>query len=145
MLVFLELTTSGADDLLGGIGQAVRLILAFVIVIFLAYYVTRFLGASGRLGRVKGSNLRILEGLSVGQQNNVQLVRAGKRYFLLGVSKERVTLLTELGEDDIDATVYEQAQASPALPFDKVLGRLYKPRTPKEEEEANDDDACQDR
>jgi len=139
-LVFLEAAAGGTSDLLGGIGQAVRLILAFVIVIFLAYYVTRFLGASGRLGRVKGSNLRVLEGTGVGQQSNVQLVRAGKRYFLLGVSKERVTLLAELGEDDIDASLYAQPQASSALPFDKVLGRLYKPRTPKEGEEANNDE-----
>ena len=138
-LVLLNADAGSTPDLLGGIGQAVRLILAFVIVIFLAYYVTRFLGASGRLGKAKRNNLRVLEALGIGQQSNVQLVRAGKRYFLLGVSKERVTLLAELGEDDLDASLYEQVSAAPALPFDKVLGRLTKPRAPEEGEEAKDD------
>ena len=133
-------TVPGGTDILGTIGQLVRLVAAFVIVLFLAYYITRFLGASGRLSRARGANIKVLEATSVGQAGSVQLVRVGQKVLLLGVTKEHISVLTEMTEDELDVSIYTPSPA-PALPFDKVLGRLYKPRALKAEgEEAKDDE-----
>jgi len=121
------------------LGQLIRIILAFAVVLLLAYYATRFLGASGRLSRARKPNLRVLEAITISQQNSVQLVRAGSKHLLLGVSKERVTLLAELDETELDVSQYAQT-AAPVPPFEKVLGKLMKPRAAGADvEEAKDD------
>jgi len=85
----------------------------------LAYYATRFFTAKAR-GTPYG-NLKVIEGLGVGQQGNVLLVKAGKKYILIGVTKERITFLAELGEGDLNLN----EPAAPAK-FESYLKKFMK-------------------
>jgi flagellar protein FliO/FliZ len=66
----------------------------------LAYYTTRWV-ASARFGRLGKRNLEIVESIGVGTQAYVHLVRVGKKYALVGVTRTQVSPLYELNEDDI--------------------------------------------
>jgi flagellar biogenesis protein FliO len=76
-------------------------------------------GAGGR----ESCNLAIVESISVGGQAVVRLVRAGDTYLVIGVTKERVTLL---GEVDKEQIVEQKAPDLTGLntPFSKVLSRF---------------------
>ena len=80
-------------------GRSFVYLLIFIALMALAYYATRYFTSKMR-GTPYG-NLKVVEGLGVGQHGNVLLVKAGKKYILIGVTKEKITFLTELGEEDL--------------------------------------------
>ena len=84
------------------VGRFLYVLLLIVFVALLAYYSTRLLGrARGGIVRSGKKNLEVLESVGVGAQSMVQIVRAGSRYLLIGVTKERVTLLIQLEESEL--------------------------------------------
>ena len=104
-------------DLAWGI---VRAILVTAFVALLAYYSVKMMGlARGRRGLGNG-NLNVVESIMVGQQSMVQLVRAGEKYLVIGVTRERVTLLAELDE------ISEPEE--PEVPFSSILNRFIQPK-----------------
>jgi len=107
-------------------------LLALVFVLFLAYYATRITGR-GRGGRLqKTRNLRTVEVLGVNPHTTVQLIKAGDKYFVVGVSRQG---LTPLGEVDADSIVVDEplTHTRGENPFDKYLSRFTKKKdeTPK--------------
>jgi len=57
---------------------------------------------SAKVRGFSGGNLKVMEGVGVGQNGSVLLVKAGRKFILIGVTKDRVTYLTELDEADIE-------------------------------------------
>ncbi|MBF0623804.1 MAG: flagellar biosynthetic protein FliO [Magnetococcales bacterium] len=53
--------------------------------------------------RIGGGPVRLLGGRNLGPGVGVRLVRVGSRAWLIGVTKERVSLLAELGEQELQA------------------------------------------
>lgn len=86
---------------------------------FLAFYVTRFL--SVKIRGYSGGNIKVIEGIGVGNNGSVVLIKAGSKFVLLGVTKERVSYLTELESSDIEAV--QQAQPKK---FETYLSNLLK-------------------
>ncbi len=86
-------------DLMGLLGGLV----VIGLVLFGAYFFTRWAGqrlsAGGVLGG-SGRRLRVLDRTALGRDQNLLVVQAGERYFLLGSSPTGVTLLTELSREE---------------------------------------------
>lgn len=126
-----------------GIGQLFSLILILVFVLVLAYYATRFMGST-RAFRKGTGNLEIIEGLSIGPHQCIQIIRAGASYFIVAISKDKVEFLTEIEKDTLD--LMPKATDVAKLPFEKYLSR-YMPQnqqtpteTPREGIPADEDD-----
>jgi flagellar biogenesis protein FliO len=113
----------------GMIWPMIRFFAATGLVAILAYYATRRLtGARGRLRRSNGGgNLELIESVNVAGQAVVQIVKAGEKYLVLGVTKENITMLTEV-EQITEAEIIENAPS----PFGKIFSRFI---TPKDETE----------
>ncbi|MCL2216344.1 MAG: flagellar biosynthetic protein FliO [Defluviitaleaceae bacterium] len=106
-------------------GLFFRIILVTAFVALLAYFVTKLIASRGRAGGwVKSGNLKIIESMAVGAQSMVHLIKAGEKYLVIGVSKERgVTLLTELSKEEVDEpTLPEQGMEN--LPFNKIFQKF---------------------
>lgn len=82
------------------LGQLLFFIIAFMCVLFLSIYVTKLVATSSYL-KSSNKNIKILESIGVGYQNSVQLLKVGRKYVLIGNTKENITLLLDLKEDDI--------------------------------------------
>lgn len=70
------------------------------------------------------TNIKIIEATMVGPQKNLQLVKVGQEYLLIGVTKDRITFIKEIDKDSIKvdtATKMEQG-----IPFSKHLEDLIK-------------------
>ncbi len=104
-LIFLNNSlSSGWPRDFGIIGQLLNLFILFGIVLFLgvlAIYFTRWI-ATLRNVRNTTKNINILEVISVGYQNTIQLVKVGNKFILIGVSKNEIVFLTEIKECDIN-------------------------------------------
>lgn len=115
----------------GSFGSFFYILFVFFVIVLVCWLLLKLTGASKRRGLTAG-NLQLKESIFIGQQNMVQLVRAGDKYLVLGVSKERVTVLVELSED-----VIKEAEDMPPMStsFNKVLERFLPPK-----DEDNDGD-----
>lgn len=79
-------------QLLGAIG-------VFLFVLVLAYFVTRWIGNYQKV-QTKDRNMQIIEGLRVGNNKYIQLVKVADEYLLVGIGKDRVEFLTKLSEEN---------------------------------------------
>ena len=107
-----------------------RFIGATIFVSLLAYYVLRLMGGARvrQFGRTRG-NLQLIDSISIGVGTAIQIVKAGEKYLVISVSKERVTLLTEI--EDLELSEENEQGFDPSqVPFGTILARFMKPKDP---------------
>ncbi len=80
--------------------QLLGLVLLLVIILFAAYYTSRFIGKM-KLGQLKNSNFDVIDSYRISQGKLLQIVKIGKKYIVISVGKENVNYITELQEADL--------------------------------------------
>ena len=66
----------------------------------LAYWFTKFVLGKRRFGMQKDQKLSVLATIGVGRSQRIAVLRAGKRYFLLGLTEQNITKISELTEEE---------------------------------------------
>ena len=87
----------------GGIKSIMKLIgliILCILIIAASYYTTKFVGKRQIQGGSK-SNIKSIDVFRITPNKYLQIVEVGKRYFCIAVTKESVTLISELSEDDL--------------------------------------------
>ena len=84
-----------------GAAQFLTVLLIFFIVLALTYFTTRFVGKYQKLQDTY-RNFEAVETYRVTGNKYLQLVRVGKRYFIIAIGKDEISLMAELKEDEID-------------------------------------------
>lgn len=80
---------------LSTIAYVLSLLAVFAVIFFMAYVATKFLG--GRFNaRISGHGGRVLENLPLGPNRSVCIIEMADRVFLLGVTDQSITLLSEI-------------------------------------------------
>ena len=124
---------------LAAIAQLLWFLLVFAFVIVLAVVFTRWI-AGARFQRGLTGNLHVLESVSVGQQVYLQLVRAGNKYFVIGVTRASISYICELAEDEVRIPDCKAMGGSVvAERFEKYL-KTYLQKKPVSEEDSRVDD-----
>lgn len=77
------------------------IIILFIIILFGAYYVSRYVG-NFQSRKTNNSNMKIIGVISVGPQKTLQLVRIGKEIILIGVSKDNISYIKDISIDSLD-------------------------------------------
>lgn len=106
----------GGDSSLGGGGSLAWFLVASVLVIGLALYVTRWL-ARWQFLQAKGRRMRILEGMAIGRDRQLLLVQVGKEVLLLGSAEGGVNLVHKVEDPEMVQECLEETTASPAASF----------------------------
>ena len=100
-----------AGALLAGWENAVQLIMAilvFAFVLVLSYFTTRFAADTAKR-RQWCRNIEVINTFPITTGKYIQIVRCGTKYLVIAVTKESVTMLTELREDDLDLTSEDES------------------------------------
>ena len=111
------LTTSGFDNFL----QLLIAVIAFVIVLLLTYFTTKFIGNYQKANSV-GTNFKTIETYRISNTKYLQILCIGKKYVVIAVCKDTITSITELSEEEVVIPEYASTQES----FAKVLDKLKK-------------------
>ncbi|HOO28369.1 MAG TPA: flagellar biosynthetic protein FliO [Lachnospiraceae bacterium] len=98
-MVILGLLTSGLESA----AQFLTVLLVFILVLILTYFTTRWVGKFQKL-QSNNKNFEVIETCKLTSNKYLQIVRAGKKYLVIAVGKDSVTMLTELAKEDIDLT-----------------------------------------
>jgi flagellar biosynthetic protein FliO len=104
-------------------------VFALGFVLFLAYFSVRLMGRA-RMGRSR--NVKVIEGVALSPQNTVQLVQAGDKYFLIGVSRTGITLIGEVNAESVTVS----PEVLPEMPFEKYLTNFLSRK--KKDDDNND-------
>ncbi|MCR5815520.1 MAG: flagellar biosynthetic protein FliO [Ruminococcus sp.] len=90
-------------------------LILFAGILYLAYISTKFIGKRYMLNGKGGRNLKILETVSVGRDMTMAIARAGERIFLIGITPDRINLISELKEDDLLSPYSDEEQGTPTI------------------------------
>ncbi|MBO4900751.1 MAG: flagellar biosynthetic protein FliO [Lachnospiraceae bacterium] len=99
--------------------QFIIVLIIFVGVLGVTLWVTRWMSG---YQKIKGSdsNIQLIDSQAIGTGKYIQIVRLGDRYFALAVSKDNVTLISEL---DKDSLVIREG-SSQAVSFKDILSGI---------------------
>ena len=90
-----------ATSYMDSVIELITVLVIFVFVLALTYYVTRWIAGYQKTKTAQG-NLSVIEVIRISNNQYVQIVRAGKeQYLVVGVSKDRMTLLGTLTKDEL--------------------------------------------
>jgi flagellar protein FliO/FliZ len=103
------------------IGQSFLLVFICVLIFGGTYFISKYISRAKISGKMRG-NLGIIEVIGVGLQTTVQLIKAGKKYILIGVSRDRVDFLAELSSEDIEMPAESKIMGK--IGFDKYLQKF---------------------
>ncbi len=89
-----------SDTRLSSIASLFGILAVCILVIAASYFFTRFVGGR-QLSQQKNSNFKAVDTFHLAQNKYLMLIQVGKRYFVIAICKDTVTMLSELSEDDI--------------------------------------------
>ena len=112
-----------AQNSIQSLFELLGLILIFVIVLVVCYYTTRFV-AGRQLVQKKMGNFEVVETFPIAQKKYLQLIRMGDKYIVISVSKDAITYITEIEEEQV-CRIQNSTQMS-GKNFREVLSGLTK-------------------
>ena len=123
----------GVLDGLSSLFSLIWMLVCVLVVIVLAYLVTRYVaGRGGMIGASGGSErFKVLARLPLGREQSAVLVKAGEKYLLLGVTASEIAVLKELTREEAEA-VYALPPDQPTPPsFGEALRTVLKQKKPR--------------
>ena len=111
------------------------LLVAVVLIMGLAYLVTRFIEGHMPGHPIRKNHERMLhsvEQLYLGRDRQIILVRAGDRYFLLGNTANQINTLAELSAEEVEAWREKERQTRgevKRMSFSEALRETLKQRS----------------
>lgn len=115
---------SGFDNFV----EFIYVMLIFVAVLAITYLVTRWIGKF-HSNKYSTGNIELLEAGRLSTSQYIQIVRIGKKIYALAVSKDRVTTIGELTEEDLECD--EAAARQQSAGFKEIFEKLKNGRQAK--------------
>ena len=100
-----------SKGLVNSVGQLITVILIFILVLAITYFTTKWIAGYQRKNYIT-KNVQVVETFRLSNSKYLQIIKAGGKCLLIAVSKDNVTMLTELDPDSVTEFVPEQAQTS---------------------------------
>jgi len=116
-------------------GQFIVVLLIFVGVLALTFFVTRWISGYQK-GKGVGSNIQLIESAPLTANKHIQILRIGEKYLAVAVSKDNVTLLTQLDKDELKTTYSGSGRSS----FKEILSRAKAFNNDDDEEDENENE-----
>ena len=105
----------GADSYL----QFISILVIIVAVLGVTYYVTKWI-ANYQKGTEAGKNISIIETCRISTTKYIQIVRIGTRYVAIAVSKDQITNLGDLSEEQLTL----DGETSENISFKDILEKI---------------------
>lgn len=89
------------NTMAGSIIELVVLLIVFVLVLFASYYVTKWIAKKGMPGN-RAVNIELKESFRLNQNKTISILRVGKKYIVVGITRDHFEFLCEVSEDELD-------------------------------------------
>lgn len=99
------------------------LLLLTTFIIVSCYFTTRFV-ANKRLRPMKHSNFKVIDTYCITQNKYMQLLQIGTRYIVIAITKDNITFIGDLAEDEILYREESGMKKEKEISFKKILSDL---------------------
>lgn len=103
--------------------ELIAVLIVFIFVLAATYYVTKWIGKSGVV-QMQSNNIKVIETFKIAQNKYIQIIQLGDKYYSIAVTKDNITFLAALDEEQLDLTKKDKEVT--VLPFRDILNRLDK-------------------
>lgn len=103
--------------------ELIGVLIVFVLVLLATYYATKWIGKSGAI-QMQSANIKVIETFKIAPNKYIQIIQLGNKYYSIAVTKENITFLTSLDEEQLDLTAKDKEVT--ILPFRDMLDRMNK-------------------
>ncbi len=101
--------------------QLLATVVVFVVVLVATYYATKWIARSGAI-QSHTKNIEVIETFKIAPNKYVQIIKLGSKYYSIGVTKENITFLASLEEDQLD--LQEKEEILQNVSFKDVMGKV---------------------
>ncbi len=130
MTMYLAKSTGGFQSAV----NIISLILIFILVLFLAYFTTKFVAKYHQNTLLSKSNISIVESLRIGSNKYIAIIKIGNSFYSVGVGKNEITFIAKLDSDEIKLPEVENGDTSKKVDFKDILAQI-KNKEPKDKNE----------
>lgn len=112
--------------MLEGLVTALSTLLVIIVILYLAYIVTKHVGKNAGFRGFAGSSRHItmIDQVVLGQGMSVAIIKISERVFLLGVTANQITLLAEFTDGDWLDLPSADAEPVGALDFKDIISKI---------------------
>ena len=100
--------------------QFITVLLIFVFVLAVTYLVTKWIGGFNRRQSISG-NIELIESARIAPNIFVEIVRIGKRYVALSVSKDSSAYICDVPAEDI---VFREDGSAGGINFSDIMNKV---------------------
>lgn len=111
-----------------GAAQFLTVLLVFILVLVLTFFTTKWLGQYQK-AQVANKNFEIIETCRITPNKYLQIVKVGKKYLVIAIGKDSISMLTEIDEEELDLENSHKpllSQDSFKKTFEKAKDVIYK-------------------
>lgn len=119
------LTIGRGTSFAGSILELVVLLIIFALVLFASYYVTKWIAKRGMPGNKQG-NIEIIESFRLDQTKTIAIIRIGKKYLAVGMTKESFKVLYEINMEDLEFDPLPDHKDGSDVSFKDVMKQMLK-------------------
>lgn len=127
------LSAGGLDSIV----QFITVLILFILVFVITILVTRWMGQYQK-GQMAAHNMAVVDSMRLSQSQCIHIVKIGDKYVAIAVSKDSVTKLMELDENDVLLNTNEGENVDFGDIFNKMKNRFS--NKGKTDETLHDDD-----
>ena len=98
--VYLAKNTGSVYSTKDNILQLLGLLFVFILVLFAAWYVSKLIGNKA-MGGFGNRNINVIESFRLDNNKAIQIIRIADKYLAIGISKDNISVLAQLNEEDI--------------------------------------------
>ncbi|MBQ8199528.1 MAG: flagellar biosynthetic protein FliO [Lachnospiraceae bacterium] len=117
------LMSSGAVE---SVVQLFTAIIIFVFVLFITFWTTRFIAKYQKQTMTSG-NMEVVETTRIAPNKYLQIVRVGDRYFVIGIGKDTITMLSEIEAEQLNLKTDSEGDIQP-IDFRAILEKAKNSR-----------------
>ena len=111
--------------------ELLSLIIVFIIVLIVCYFTTRFVAGKQTMQKKIG-NFDMIETFPIAQNKYLQLIKMGQKYVVMSVTKDTITYITELNQEEI-CQMQKSSTGMSGKNFKEVLSGFLKDNSEKKE------------
>lgn len=101
------------------IWQLFTLSIIFIIVLGLTYYTTKW-AARIQKNQVFNKNIEVVETYKITTNKYIQIVKIGEKYLVIAITKDSITMLTEIDKEQIELSDTIETKES----FSEILNKF---------------------
>ena len=94
-----------------------------MIILVGTYYATKWIAKSGMI-QSQSPNIKVIETFKVTTGKYIQIIKLGAKYYAIGVTKDNITFLTPLDEDQLDFS--PDISGSPKVSYKELFDKFSK-------------------